>query len=287
MTGMKTLTPHGVSDYIPDEAEAQKQISDKIAAVFEAHHYKKIRTPTIEYDDILSVGLGESLKKRSIRFFNPQGQLVLLRPDHTTPIARLVASRLSQEPLPLRLYYQAPVFRNPGPHQHQNMEIMQSGLELIGSKDVSADIEVLTLCITALKTLGFEEFTVDVGHVNFVNKLTGQEKDALLEGDYVTYGHIPPRGGVELVNHDSYLLALYNGLKKNGLESYIQFNTGLIKDLQYYTGLIFECYVKGIRQSVGSGGRYDNVIAKFGFDCPAVGFALDTSLLSTHTLEKP
>ena len=107
-----------------------------------------------------------------------------------------------------------------------------------------------------------------------------EKRNALLSGDYVSFGSIPERGDDSIVNDNEYLSDVYHLLKKKGYHSYIMFNKGLVKDLHYYTGIIFECYVKGIRHIVASGGRYDDLLGKYGYKAPAVGFALNMSALS-------
>ena len=97
--------------------------------------------------------------------------------------------------------------------------------------------------------------------------------------DYVSLGYIPECGGRELAEGYPDLLGIYDALKDRGYERYIRFNTGLVKQLYHYTGVIFECYVKNVRQIVASGGRYDHLIGKFGFDCPAIGFSVNVNPL--------
>ena len=101
---MKTLTPFGVNDFIPAEASTYSAIINKVETQFKKQGYEQVITPTIEYYDSLLPGMGESLKESSIKFFDGSGQMLLMRPDHTTPIARMVANRMKSEKLPLRLY---------------------------------------------------------------------------------------------------------------------------------------------------------------------------------------
>lgn len=272
-------TPSGVRDFIPTETKVFTQTLKKLTSVFETRQYSRIKTPTLEYFETLAVGLSPKLKDSAIKFFDPSGQAVMLRPDHTTPIARLVASRMNEETLPLKLYYSDPVFRQNLSGSDYDIEFYQAGVELIGGRSASADAEVIITCIEALKNSGVSDFGIDIGHCDFIENLSETKRDALLQGDYLAFGEIPKRGGVSVIQNNTYLVEVFTLLEKAGVSDYISFNTGLIKDLSYYTGIIFEAYTANNRKIVASGGRYDTLLAKFGFAQPAVGFALDVTAL--------
>ncbi len=282
---MKTRTPFGVREFVPEEAQIHRDLVKKTASVFEKNGYHFIRTPTFEYYDTLSEGMETSLKEQAIRFFDNEGHLLVLRPDHTTPIARLVASRMREYPLPLRLYYLAPVFRNPK-GDGQEIEIFQAGLELIGSPEPQGDAEIIRICIKTIQALGYKKFGIDIGHSDFLKEIPLKKRDALLKKDYISYGRLPERGGIDLAQDHPSLRSLYRELEKEKLHSYISFNKGLVKDLRYYSGLMFECYIEGFRESVVSGGRYDDLIAKFGKKSPSVGFAINMNSLMKNRLIK-
>ncbi len=276
---MKPLTPFGIRDLIPSETKDLSLILDKTKGAFESHGYQHIITPSLDYYETLEKGLSETLKSKAVKLFDRLGHLLVLRPDHTTPIARLVATRLTQETMPLRLYYQDVVFRWPHPPLEDVLETFQVGCELIGEKGPSADAEMIATCIDALRALGIKTFGLDLGHTDFGKSISGEDKAALLNSDYVSFDSLPTRGGVEVVQDFPELIALYHHLEKGGYQDHITFNRGLIKDAGYYSGLVFDVYVQGIGQVVGSGGRYDQLISQFGADCPAVGFALNASAL--------
>lgn len=276
---MKTLTPFGVKDLIPEDAEKQEKILKIIRTIFEKHKFQKIITPTIEYYDSLILGMGDSLDKKAIKFFDSDGNTLILRPDYTTPIARVIASKMRHLDLPIKLYYMDSVFRKPQKGTHEDIEIFQAGIELIGKTGPVPEAEVLAILCETLLKLGFQDFGIDIGHTDFMANLSAEKKEALLAGNYVAFGKIPQRGGAEILDQHPELIQISKLLKQKGYEKYIHFNKGLIKDMSYYTGIIFECYVKGIGKIVGSGGRYDHLIEKFGFSAPAVGFSLDINLI--------
>jgi ATP phosphoribosyltransferase regulatory subunit len=225
--------------------------------------------------------MGPSLSQKAVKFFDPDGHILVLRPDYTAPIARVVAKQMNKAKLPLKLFYIDSVFRKQVKGTHKDVEILQAGIELIGEKKPAADAEVIILCIETLLSLGFKDFGIDIGHVDFVKNLPEAKKNALISGDYLTYGKIPERGSIELVKKHKELANLYNALKANKYEKYVSFNKGLIKDMSYYTGIIFDCYVQGFGRLIGSGGRYDTLLGKFGYDCPAIGFSLNLNNILT------
>ncbi|NDC82220.1 hypothetical protein EB093_00945 [bacterium] len=274
---MKRFTPTGVAEWLPDEAIRHNSLTRSVSDSLEAAGFSPIRTPVIDYFDALSVGLDPKLVSRSIRFFDSNGHLMILRPDHTTPIARMVANRLSNND-DLKLYYVAPVFRTPS-DSDQQLEVFQAGVEWIGPQSASSDAHLIHLCRSILGKLGFSDVGIDIGHPSFSSGFTDAERTALIQKDYVALGYIPPRGGLEIAESIPDLCQLHNELAHYNLESAVTYNPGLISEFDYYTGPHFEVYVPGIRQMVASGGRYDRLIAKFGYDVPAVGFAINISLI--------
>ncbi len=268
-----------MQDFNPTETKVFSQTLKKITSVFETRNYSRIKTPTLEYYETLSVGLSPKLKESAIKFFDPSGQAVILRPDHTTPIARLIASRMNAEKLPLKLSYSDPIFRQNLSGSDHDIELYQAGVEMIGGPSADADAEVLITCINALKNAGITDFGIDIGHCDFIDGLPDAKRDALLNGNYLEFGCIPERGDKEVIKTNQHLLEVYALLEKEGVQSYVSFNKGLIKDISYYTGIVFEAYVAKHRKIVASGGRYDSLLSKFGFDEKAVGFAIDMNTL--------
>tara|TARA_A100001015_G_scaffold38923_1_gene42730 strand:- start:3624 stop:4460 length:837 start_codon:yes stop_codon:yes gene_type:complete len=272
------VIPSGIIDFLPEDAKIHKNQFDILNTFFSSYQFEPIKTPTIEYFESLSLGLGDTLKKASVKFFDPGGELLMLRPDHTAPIARLVASQMTTASLPLKLYYMDPVFRKTK-ESHNNIETIQAGCEIIGDNSPESDSEIIELCYKSLEALGYKDIGIDVGHVSFVDNLSPEKKEALLTNDYLTYGEIPKRGNGDLAKNIPHLNHVYSLLAKKNLDKHVLINQGLVKDIRYYTGIIFEAYIKSSRHVVASGGRYDQLLNKFGFNQPAVGFALNLSAL--------
>ncbi|MGE4169816.1 MAG: ATP phosphoribosyltransferase regulatory subunit [Candidatus Margulisiibacteriota bacterium] len=276
---MKTLTPLGVMDFVPEEAQQHQTIVRTLQGIFEANGFKKIKTPALEYAETLTPVLDPQFVEKTIRFFDNQGRLLMLRPDHTAPIARLVAARMQNQERPLKLFYLDPVYQMGAIQSAEPVEVFQAGLEWIGEQGPTVDASVISTCIDAMKALGFTDFGIDIGHQTFSAHMSAEQRSLILAGDYLQLGYIPERGGVEVVQDYPELVVLHSALKAKGQDHYVHFNKSLIHHHDYYTGIVFEVYAKGVRRIIGKGGRYDNLIQQFGYDCPAVGFALNVNVL--------
>ncbi len=266
-------TPQGISDYLPNDTKVLNAQIIKLQSLFAKNGFNQIKTPTIEFAENLEKGLGPNQKKQSIEFFDPSGNRLLLRPDNTTPIARTVATRMNTENTPLKLCYTEPIFRKSN-QNHSDTEIFQAGCETFGYTSIENITEIITTCINALEELGVTDIGIDIGHINFIDGLSAEKKEALLKGDYITFGKIPERGeAIESNNTD--LTQLVTSLKKTTPSIPVMINKGLVKGLHYYSGIIFEAYSKHNRNIIASGGQYDNLCSKFGHDISAVGFAIN------------
>ncbi|MBG91248.1 MAG: hypothetical protein CL521_05470 [Actinobacteria bacterium] len=276
---MTVVIPQGVNDYVPDDAKHTYTVLDTIRAVFKKWGYDLVRTPTLEYYDTLSVGMGPAIKDNAVRLFDRDGALLVMRPDHTIPVARMVATRMKEAPLPLKLSYQAPIFRYNSRQADDDMDVFQAGVELIGDASSNAEFELMQVCADVLSALGINDFGIDLGHVAFTQGLSDEKREALLAGDYVSFGSIPKRGSAKLASEIDDLLALSKQVSASPLSERVFYNQGLVKGIHYYSGAIFECYSSETKQCLASGGRYDRLLGKFGYECPAVGFAFNVSQL--------
>ena len=266
---MNRLTPIGVADFLPNEAQNYASLLNNA--------FKRVKTPTLEYLESLEPGLGQHLKKKTVKFIGPNGATIILRPDNTIPLARMVATHFEKKSLPQKFYYQDPIFRR---KKDGNIEEQfETGVELVGLDDANSDFEIIKLCIETLHVLGIKNFGIDMGHVSFIEGLSSSKKDALIEGNYLKFGNIPERGNASILSKDSPLKKLSSKIDTHHLSNYITYNKGLVKSIHYYTGIIFEAYAEGYREPILSGGRYDKLISKFGLSTPAIGFALNINVL--------
>ena len=147
--------------------------------MFERWAYEEIQTPNFERFDALEAGLGEALAQKTFLFADKTGTQIALRPEMTTPVARLVSTRMREAPLPLRLSYVVPAYRYEEPQEGRMREFTTAGLELIGAESLDADAESLFTAIEALDALGLGDAHFDINHVAIVDGvLAGLELDA-------------------------------------------------------------------------------------------------------------
>lgn len=277
------LTPVGVSDFTPEEALHYHELIHNLETIFSEMGYTPVRTGSVEYYDTLAHALPETLQQQCLKFFDATGRTLVLRPDHTTAIARLVASRMQSHPLPLKLYYAAPIFRSPLSTEVTYLEHMQAGLEYIGSTNPDSDAEILQCCAKALAACGLENIGFELGHRDFANQYSEKEKNAIVTGNFATAGFLPKLTDASDLSENNPLYPILNTLPQT-LRNNSMINPTLVQGVENYTGLIFRCYVPGLRFPVASGGRYDTLLAKFGYPQPAVGFALDLDVIQQGQL---
>jgi ATP phosphoribosyltransferase regulatory subunit len=275
-----------------------------IRAVFGRWAYEEVQTPTFERFDVLEKGLGTELVDQAYRFSDRRATALALRPEMTTPIARLVSTRMREAPLPLRLSYVTPVYRYyDQPQEGRLRELTQGGVELIGSAGIDADAETLFMAIETLDEVGLRDALFDVNDASIVDGIlegVGLSPAAALiakplmkERNIVALRALEPRlvhfamtrGGVEVLADArrvcrtpasiaalDRLAILLERAAALGYENRIAVDFALLRDLEYYTGFIFEGYVPEVGFSLCGGGRYDSLLPKFGFAVPAVGW---------------
>ena len=170
MKPLNISLPPGVKDSLPDEASTIENIEKTILSVMEQCGFQRVITPFLEYLDVLSIGLGADLRDKVFKFIDPAtGKIVAIRPDITPQIARVVATRMREYKLPLRICYNEKIFRYQEPRSGRPREIQQIGAELITKKNTpDADAEIITIAINSLKGLGLKDFKIDIGEVGFV-----------------------------------------------------------------------------------------------------------------------
>lgn len=316
--GIVAKLPFGFRDIFPTEADERTKIEDIIREEFELWGYGEVKTPVVEYTKNISEGVGKNWESKLVNFFDVDGKLVSLRADMTIPIARLTGMRIKKSQLPVRFYYFANCFRQSELQKGLKRVYNQAGLEFIGSYSFMSDVEVILILINLLKKLEVSDYKVGLGHVDVVEGLFNWVGLEAFEKEYlrkklilknfvaveeflkekdekkakICLELIKPQSSLEhaesLVSKieeertqkgTSYLKKVYETLKELELDKFIIIDFGILRDFEYYTGLLFEVYSLGVTNVLGSGGRYDGLIKKFGLDAPATGFALDLDLI--------
>ncbi|MBX4186892.1 MAG: histidine--tRNA ligase [Candidatus Doudnabacteria bacterium] len=285
----------GFRDYLPQEQIARRKIIAKISEVFERFGFAPIATPSLESYDLFAGKLGED-EKLMYKFDDLGGRKVSLRYDLTVPLARVVAN-YPDLPKPFKRYQIAEVWRADKPQKGRFREFMQCDADIIGSDSEVADAEVIAALNEAFKVLEIGEVVVRINNRGLIEKAL--EKIGVKKADRVKFLRIMDKMdkiGAEKVSaalleegfaesvlkdYENEVRSMdreYEGRMQNLLAGFgvnnIQFDPYLMRGLDYYTGIIFEFFLKNKTDfgSVGGGGRYDSLIEKIsGKPMPAVG----------------
>jgi ATP phosphoribosyltransferase regulatory subunit len=308
-SGRWQQVPGGVRDSAAPEAARHSALAATMRSEFMRWGYAEVRTPPVEYLETIVRGAGAGIQDHLFKIVDTGGELLVLRPEMTVPIARLAATRLlPQASGPLRLSYVADVFRGQDVGRTQLRAFTQAGVELLGEATLDADAEVIALAATCLQRAGVPDAVVHVGHLGFLDDLL-----AALPAD--TQDEIRTRlyrkefAGIEQAIPDPSLAGLLRllpdlhgddavaratpfatsarsraaladletlmaRLQDYGLAKIVRFDLSIIRDFSYYTGVVFEAYGAGAGYPLAGGGRYDTLLGRFGAECPATGFAL-------------
>ena len=297
--------PPGTRDVLPEEMRELRSIGGRMRAAFEDAGYGEVHTPALEYEEVLLRGDARAAGAR-YRSFDEQGAVLALRSDMTIPIARVVATRYADASPPLRFSYVARAWRATDRGVGEPREFLQAGIELIGVPGVEGEAEVVALTIEALNAAGLRRHRVGVGDGALYRSLLSsfgvpEERhlpmlEALSRRDLVGLeGHVRDldvgdddrdsllrlpqlRGGPDVLGDApgvEGLRKLAEELDRRGVGDRVIFDLGLVRELGYYTGPVFEVYDPAVGFTLGGGGRYDNLIGKFGRDLPACGLAVD------------
>lgn len=173
--------PEGMQDTLPGECARKRAIEGKLRALFAAHGFKEAKTPQIEYFDVFSGGVSGIEARRMWKTFDATGNILVVRPDNTTPMVRLAATKLQDAALPIRLCYVQDALEFP---QHQDarfLEMTQAGVELMGEGSAEADAEIVALAIRSLLRAGLTSFQIDIGQIGFFKGL--MQEAGLSEAD--------------------------------------------------------------------------------------------------------
>jgi ATP phosphoribosyltransferase regulatory subunit len=286
-----------------------RAITEILRTVFDRAGYGEVYTPALEYEAVLARG-DMADARPAYRVFDENGEVLVLRSDMTVPIARVVATRYPTSDPPLRFCYFAHSYRGVRPQRGHPREFLQAGIELIGSPAPTGTAEVLTVICTALDAVGLKSYRVGLGDAAlYPSLLDGLDVPAeararllaeLARGDFVSLEEelraleLPAeavellqkvplmRGGPDILHGPTGPIAeamagLRNvhALLEPAVAERVIFDLGLsLRSIGYYTGAIFEVYDPAVGMPIGGGGRYDDLLGRFGASQPAVGFAL-------------
>lgn len=164
-------TPEGVRDIYNGECEKKQKLEQELHRTLMSFGYHTIETPTFEFFDVFNREIGTIPSKDLYKFFDREGNTLVLRPDITPSIARAAAMYFGEETMPIRLCYSGNIFINNSSYQGRLKESTQLGAELIGDSSIEADAEILAMAVESMKKAGLKEFQISVGHAGFLKGL--------------------------------------------------------------------------------------------------------------------
>ncbi len=178
-------TPYGTQDFLPKKAAFKRSIEQKISELFRSYGYEEVVTPTIEYLETLTMGSSRTLESHLFKMFDRSNKTLALHHEMTTPIARLVSSRMKDSPMPLKLSYITNVFRYEQTLPGRQCEFYQAGVELLGSSSACADAEAIALAVECIKSAGLNDFELCLGQVDFASGIMEQNALSAEARDYL------------------------------------------------------------------------------------------------------
>ncbi|MGB6606420.1 MAG: ATP phosphoribosyltransferase regulatory subunit [Atribacterota bacterium] len=306
--------PKGLNDLLPGEVLKKKVLENRISKIFTQWGYQEIITPTFEFYETLAKGAGSMMKKEMIKFFDREGNIIAFRPEMTTSIARVASTKIQLEPKPSRLYYIGNVFRyddivgnqrefcqagveligvNSKEADAEVIALAVESLKNSGLRKFIIDIGHINLFNGIMQSIKIEEKRKQkikevILNKNFVllekilsfSDMKDEEKEFILKMPTLRGKEEVLEEVEKIINNKLSVSALkeikevYHLLGDYGLEEYILIDLGIIRDFDYYTGIIFEGYTDYLGFPVCGGGRYDNLCSKFGENIPSTGFAI-------------
>lgn len=320
MNRYQISTPEGTRDLLFAPARRLRAVEQRVRQSLEDRGYSEAITPAIEYYDVFAQANPAVGQENMLKIVDRAGRICVARPDNTTPIARIAATRLEGAELPVRLYYSQKVFRSIAEGHGHKSEFLQVGAELIGSDGLEADLDILTAAFSALEQAEAGSFRIELGHAEIykaliealgVDEQTAEDIRRLIEnksfaalGDalapyqgsaaYQALCAMPQLfGGVEVLDQVehmtgnmrvlaavAYLRRVYTALEQAGFGESVIIDLGLVHEMDYYTGIMFRGYLGGAGAAILAGGRYNALCAKFGRDLPAAGFGIDVERIA-------
>jgi ATP phosphoribosyltransferase regulatory subunit len=309
-----TATPPGALDLTGSALRRRRALQRAMLDVLERARYEELSPPTFEYEDVFRRAGGAEVAEKLVRLVDLDGRILALRYDFTSSIARMAATTFADTPRPLRLCYAGPVYRQEPERGGRARETLQVGAELLGEGELGGDVEIVRLTIALVRSAGISDFQLNVGHVGVLAaglSALDESRHAEVRGwiDRKDRGsleralaHAPPearalldlpfaigrRDALERIAATApaaarpglaALQALDDALTPAERE-HLVYDLGEVRGLDYYTGVHFELFAAGAGRAVGAGGRYDELMGRFGRPMPAVGVSLDLDALA-------
>ncbi len=324
--------PAGVSDFLPEQVKLYRSLEDQALSIFNAWGYEEVFVPTLEYPEMFAIDKGKFFEREMFKLSDETGRPMVIRPDFTPSIARLVATYYAQKPTPIRLCYSGKIYRSrlTSSSTAQGKEFYQMGAELIGGGVPDGDAEIAAIAAETMAAFGINDFVICMGDLAFIDRFLKELeipesqvqniKETLNQGNLVKFYQLID--GLALNDKNRRILKrlprfrgkredlsdlretltslqvddiltkmdnIYQVLEGYGLSDKVTFDLSLVRNLDYYTGFVFEGYASGIGYPLCGGGRYDNLMNYYGMNLSATGFgfSLDNILKLVSRKKQP
>ena len=312
----KFKLPKGTQDHLPSDCYSRRVVEGKLMDCFKFYGYSEIESPILERYELFDSGVGKVELNELFKVTDVDGDLLVLRPDITMPISRIVCTKLQESQ---RLCYLGKSF-SAIETEGKLREFTQAGVEIMGAQGDSIDVEVVMLAIKSLLSAGLDDFQIELGNVGFFKglldayKVQEDDRDILtncieskngiklysLSGEMDknmlnTLSRLPMLFGGEEILAEAEKMCLnaqmrsavdnlksvYAGIKSLGYDKYVTFDLSCVGKMKYYSGMVMRGIIKNLGRPILSGGRYDGLCDAFGKRIPAVGFAIAIGYLTT------
>ena len=306
--------PPGALDLTGPAVKRRRELQRAAMHVLDAAGFAEAIPPTFEYDEVFLRAGGADVADRLIRFSDVDGRILALRYDFTAAIARVAATSFADVAPPIRISYTGKVYRHAPGRAGRPREILQVGAETMGVGGLASDVELVRLTLQLLGALGLADFQVNLGHAGVlaagfaalpperhteVRRWIDRKDRAALERhlagldsparELASLPFVIGRRAALKATHATapaavrpeleHLLALDDALTAEE-RRHVVYDLGEVRGLDYYTGIHFEVFVAGCGRAAGAGGRYDELMGRFGRAMPALGVALDLDALA-------
>jgi histidyl-tRNA synthetase len=311
---MKTTIPNvkGTRDFYPEEMAVRAWLLGKIRKVSEMYGYQEYEGPFLERLDLYAAKSGEELvNKQSYVFEDRGGDRITLRPELTPTLARMVAQRQNELVFPARWWMFGPFWRYERPQKGRTREFFQWNIDMLGATTPECDAEMIAIAVSLFRELDLPADKVRIA-VNS-RKLLNEQLAALGMQDDLRKEIIriidrrdkmPPKEWEEyalaagiiidqlqgiyamladerLWQKSEELRRVFAVLDHMGMSEYVEYDPGVIRGLDYYTGVVFEAQARAGGRAIFGGGHYDNLISAVGGEpLPATGFAMGDVMIS-------
>jgi ATP phosphoribosyltransferase regulatory subunit len=277
----KPRYPTGVHPLLAEETARRRRIEARFVDAFNAAGFQEVVLPIIDYVEPYASLVDSAAAKQSYRFVDREGDLVAIRADFTPMVARALAPSITDDQLPLRLYYRGDVIRVEASRLGANRELFQIGAEIVGDDSIDPDVAMLRLASQLVPSASIVYNDVSIAAALIAQsdavrdalaakRMTDSVPAALrtivakLISGEATINDVAPFAPEAAAR----LCAIGDAL--SGDETFSLHLDDIDGSNGYYTGLRFRVYANGAK--VAQGGRYDNLYERFGRRAAAIGF---------------